>query len=326
MYGAAMIRFVMTGGHAYTVRALVKEARAPHCEVVTYDRLFASRRLPRAVYVFTDFDRLGAWDLELAARVAKRLVEKDVPVLNHPARSRTRWGLLRALHEAGINDFNAYRVEERVRPSRWPVFIRREGGHRKPLSDLLDDWSAVCRAVDEAVADGVPDSQIVIIEYAGEPVRPGIFRKLSECRIGDVFTAQPAVHEDSWLVKYGRLGVATPELYEEELEVLRTNRYADDIAPAFEIAGLEYGRADFGLVGGRVQIWEINSNPVVSEGGDHPVELHQESQTAAWDAVLEAMQRLASRAPTGPPVEILDKGLRRHQRGALRRARSRFVP
>ncbi len=321
-----MIRFVMTAGHEYTVRGLQKSKRAPRCEALSYDRLFSAHRLPRAVYVFTDFDRLGAWDLELASLVAKRLVEKGVPVLNQPARTRTRWGLLRALHEAGINEFNAYRVEERVVPERWPVFIRRESGHRKPFSELLHDPDAVARAVEEAIAGGLPESQILIVEYAGQEARPGVFRKLAECRVGDVYTAQPIVHQDHWLVKHGKLGVASPDLYEEELEILQDNRYAEAIAPAFEVAGLEYGRADFGLVDGRVQVWEINSNPVVSHGGDHPVELRRESQDVAWDALVAAVARLAERAPSGPPVELTDKRLRRNQAGPLRRARSRFVP
>jgi hypothetical protein len=32
----------------------------------------------------------------------------------------------------------------------------------------------------------------------------------------------------------------------------------------FDIAGIEYGRADWGIVAGKVQIYEINTNPYVS--------------------------------------------------------------
>ena len=31
----------------------------------------------------------------------------------------------------------------------------------------------------------------------------------------------------------------------------------------FDLAGVDYGRADFGLVGGRPQIYEINTNPEI---------------------------------------------------------------
>src|SRR4029079_4666966 len=37
--------------------------------------------------------------------------------------------------------------------------------------------------------------------------------------------------------------------------------FAEILSKAFEIAGVEYGRVDYGLVDGRPQIYEINSNP-----------------------------------------------------------------
>jgi hypothetical protein len=57
--------------------------------------------------------------------------------LNDPAKSRSRAGLLRSLNSAGINSFNAYRIEEGREPERWPVFLRTEGSHSYPTSDLL---------------------------------------------------------------------------------------------------------------------------------------------------------------------------------------------
>jgi hypothetical protein len=54
-------------------------------------------------------------------------------------------------------------------------------------------------------------------------------------------------------------------------------RFRGDLAAAFDIAGLEYGRADFGLVGGRVQVYEINSNPEILFGNDHPSPARQET-------------------------------------------------
>ena len=39
---------------------------------------------------------------------------------------------------------------------------------------------------------------------------------------------------------------------------------------AFEAAEIEYGRADFGIVGGTVQIYEINTNPIMRKIKDHP--------------------------------------------------------
>jgi hypothetical protein len=236
-----------------------------------------------------------------------------VPVLNDPARVRTRFALLRALHEAGVNDFNVYRVDEGVKPSRYPVFLRRAAGHGKPLSELLADSDALARARDAALEAGVPESSLLIVEYAAEPVIPGVFRKLALSRIGARLLPQACVHDNQWLVKYGELGAATPELYADECRIVRENPYAESIGRAFEIAGIEYGRADFGIVRGRVQVYEINTNPTVRRGLPHPDPQRSENLARIWDDHLAALRALDPGPLPGPRVELRDPRLRRHQ-------------
>jgi hypothetical protein len=324
--GVAVIRIALTPGHEYTLAAVARDARAPRFEIVHYDRLIRARRLSRATTVFADLDRLGVFELELASAVAERLAEAGVRVLNHPARFKTRQGLLRALRAAGINDFDAYRLDEGARPTRYPVFLRRDAGHGFPLSGLLEDWDAVRRAADAAIAGGVPESRIIVVEYCGEPVRPGIFRKLAVARFGDRYAPQLCGHDETWLVKYGRQGHATPELYEEDLAIVRENRFAAPLARAFEIANVDYGRADFGIVGGRIQVYEINTNPHLRPLGPHPVAVRNESQRLVWERAIEALRELDAGRPCGPPVAIEDPRLTRHQGWRARRVRSRPVP
>jgi hypothetical protein len=45
----------------------------------------------------------------------------------------------------------------------------------------------------------------------------------------------------------------------------------------FELAAIEYGRADFGLGGGKTQIYEINSNPDIQFPTEHPSAARTES-------------------------------------------------
>ncbi len=292
-----MLRFVVSRGHAYT---LTDVARRPlRVRVVEYERLLGARRLRRATTVFTDLDRLSPWDRERAAAVALDLRSARVPVLNDPARVRTRAALLRALHEAGINDFNVYRVEEGLRPVRYPVFLRRDAGHQRPLSDLLPDWDAARRAVDEALDAGVPRSQLLIVEYAGEPVRSGIFRKLSVFRVGGRLVPHLCGHSDRWFVKRGKRGPIPEDLYDEELRILRENPYAKHLERAFEVAEIDYGRADFGLVEGRVQVYEINTNPHVRAPQPHRVPVRAESRRLAWELLREALAALDRDAPGG---------------------------
>src|SRR5689334_482377 len=106
-----MIVFVHTTEHSYTHKAVVDAKKPARVEVVTYETLLKAKTVPRATFVFTDLDRLSLWELRLAGLTFRNMRAQGLRVLNDPARVLSRWGLLRALNLAGINDFNAYRVE-----------------------------------------------------------------------------------------------------------------------------------------------------------------------------------------------------------------------
>lgn len=287
--GRALIIFVVTPEHTYTVAPVVENSPGAPVGVTTYDQLLSMTEVPRATYVFTDLDRLPQWRVSSAARLYRQLRDAGLRVLNDPARMPSRSGLLRLLYRSGINGFNAYRIEEQVIPERWPVFLRSEGGHDAPLTGLMHDWDEARRAVDAAIAAGAPATSLLLVEYAAEPVVPGLFRKLSLFRIGDTYFGANCVHEDNWLVKYGTKGIAPPELYEDDLRIVRDNPYEADIRPAFEIPGIEYGRVDFGLVGGKVQVYEINSNPHVAFPTEHPSPARVESYRVFRDNYYAAL-------------------------------------
>ena len=110
----------------------------------------------------------------------------------------------------------------------------------------------------------------MVVEYMAEPIRPGLFRKLSCFRIGSASIAHTCVHDTKWVAKTGQLGIATPDLYDDELRIVRDNPYGPSVAAAFDIGAIDYGRVDFGLVGGEAQIYEINTNPTMSFDDPHP--------------------------------------------------------
>ena len=287
-----MIVFVVTPEHPYTVQEVAQQSPGPKIQIATYDELFRLGQVPLATYVFTDLDRLPLWRVREAAMIYRQLREGGARVLNDPARIPSRFGLLRGLYARGTNSFNAYRVEEGLIPERWPVFLRSEGGHDAPLTGLMHDWDEARRAVDAAIADGAPMTSLLLVEYAAEPVAPGLFRKLSVFRIGETYIAAHCVHEATWLVKYGTKGIASPELYEDELRIIRDNPFEAALRPAFESASIEYGRADFGLVGGKVEIYEINTNPHVEFPTEHPSPFRVESYPLFRDKFYEALGRL----------------------------------
>ncbi len=256
-----MILLITTAKHRYT-HASLRSQSGMDVRTLSYAELDAqATSLPIATYIFTDVDRLTSTAALRAAKYYRALRERGQTVLNDPARMRSRFGLLRALHRAGINQFDAYRAEDLERPRRWPVFLRLEGTHSEPISGLLNNRQELDQALEGQVEKGWPRSSMLIVEYAAEPVAPGLFRKLSAFRVGERLLGYTCVHDDQWVVKYGKSAIATPELYEEEYQFVARSPFADSLRPVFDLAGVEYGRVDFGLVGGRPQIYEINSNP-----------------------------------------------------------------
>src|SRR5262245_3435604 len=187
-----------------TAGAIERDAAAPKVTVLPYDEALVQPALPKATYVFTDFDRLNTNDLVEAARLFRRLEENGCRVLNDPARVRTRFALLRGLYRSGLNPINAYSAEEDNRPTRYPVFIRIGDGHDGTLTGLLWDQSELDLAIEAAIVAGFPQSRILIIEYAAQPIRPGVFRKSSVYRVGDYFITDICWHDTFWEVKSDR--------------------------------------------------------------------------------------------------------------------------
>jgi hypothetical protein len=266
-----MVRFLTSRGHEYTVEKLVKKqmagASVPPCAVESYDRFLRKKRVPCGVYIFTDMERLTPWELRLAAEAYSALaLDGRCRVLNNPAKVMSRYELLRNLREAGINEFDVTRADERRWPARYPVFLRHEQDHGRPLStDLLQNREEVAAALDVARAGGISLRGILIVGYAAEAFDGPWFRKFNTFRIGDEVFAHHVVVEDSWSVKYGRKDMKLPEEYKVyEQEFVKGNWNADLFRRVFETAAIEYGRADWGLVGGKVQVYEINTNPQVS--------------------------------------------------------------
>jgi hypothetical protein len=148
----------------------------------------------------------------------------------------------------------------------------------------------------DLVKEGKRAEELIVVEYCAEPAVPNIFRKLAAYRVGDRIVPANTVHDDQWCVKYGKTGGGTDELYADELDSILSNRYESVLRPIFETANIEYGRVDFGLVGGKVQVYEINTNPNISAPSGHPSPARRRSQELVWNALLEAIAALDDRA------------------------------
>lgn len=265
-----MIFFVSSAAHAYTLKRVHGFPDAPRIASYSYDRLFRSRHVPRGTWIFTDFDRLGPWELELAARVYRSLKNAGLRVLNDPAIACQRLTLLRRLRASGFNRFSVWSVEDGEWPDRYPVFLRAQSAHRGSFSDLLQDRAALEAAIAERIGRGVPRRELMIAEYCAEPVREGLFRKLATYRVGPAMVPSLCVHQAHWMAKDGELGVAGQEDYDDDYRIVEQEIFCAALRPAFEIGEIEFGRADFGIVDGRPQVYEINTNPTIGTVREHP--------------------------------------------------------
>jgi hypothetical protein len=266
-----MLRFLTTRGHEYTVKHLVGHdmtgAEAPDCAVENYDDFLRKTEVPSGAYIFTDMERLMPWELRVVGEAYQALAaDARCRVLNNPARVMCRYELLRNMWEEGINEFQAMRADERRWPERYPVFLRHEQDHGRPLStELLKSREELAAALKKAQAEGISLRGLLIVGYAAEAFEGPWFRKFNTFRVGSEVFAHHLVIEDSWVVKYGNTTVKHPEEYKTfEQDFVRENWHADVLRRVFKIAGIEYGRADWGIVKGKVQVYEINTNPFLS--------------------------------------------------------------
>jgi hypothetical protein len=316
-----MVIYVSRWEHAYTVKS---PSRKKLLTCLSYDEVFMAKSLPCATYIFTDFDRLSQWELELASCVYQNLRKGGAQVLNNPAQVACRYVLLRRLYLAGVNSFNAYRPSLGEWPIRYPVFIRRDSFHYGMLSDLLDSKGALEASLAEAESNGVPYSNTIAVEFAAEPVEEDLYRKQACYRIGDRFFVDTAVHERNWIVKNGEAGVASEARYEAELAAINSVPYEAALRQVFDIANIEYGRVDIGFYQGKPQFYEINTNPSVSFNTEHPSPARVCSREQFVLNYTEATRALDQSGPSGRgKIEMAGKFLTRQRRDARWRSWSR---
>jgi hypothetical protein len=314
---------IVLARHLYTVETFAKDAPFD-LKVRPYAWALRATRLPRATYIFTDFDRMSPWELELAARLRIVLKNAGMTTLNDPARALQRCAMLRALHARGQNDFKVWRPEDGEEPDAFPVFLRTQAAHRGTLSDLLETPEAAASALSKALDEGYALKDLMFVQYCAEELRPGLFRKLAAFRVGPTMVSALCVHDAHWSAKYGSLGIAGQELYDDEADIVTANRYGEVLRPAFETAQIEYGRADFGLVGGRIQVYEINTNPDIRSIGEHPFLVRMQADKLFFERLHAAFATVDTPAG-GRPAKLDDPVFTKQRRREYLSLRERLV-
>ncbi len=266
-----MICYLVTVDGQSTIAGYLRtrgRAFAGTVRIVPYEHLPLLRCLPAGTFIFADVERLTPVAAEQAAGVWKALAAHrgDARVLNHPTRSMRRFELLRTLHEQGINDTDVYRVADLRMPARFPVFVRRADDHAGSLSALVRTGAALAREIDRLTSAGVRADDLIVVEFCDTADAHGVYRKYSAFRVGDRIVPRHLLFSRDWAVKV--VDLHGPADVVEELEYVRTNPHREELMAIFELARIEFGRIDYALRAGKIQVWEINTNPILGTFDD----------------------------------------------------------
>lgn len=268
---------------------------------MTYQQLLNRGIAKPGVYIFTDRDRMNIHQRKVAGAIRRKLTQAGpgFKVLGDPEKQLGRFELLDRLSKDGVNDYRVH-LAPNLNPDdlRFPVFVRIEDDHMGPRTELLTSWEEVVRSVAGLVLAGFAKERILVIEFVETQCEDGLYRKYGSFRIGDRIVCQHILHSNAWLGKREST-IRTPDLVDISDNFYHTNPHQGLLMPIFEKAGIDYGRIDYSFAGDRIQVWEINDNPMYV--GRNPARL---SRVKKAEGFMRAFDVLEARLEAGEPVPI----------------------
>jgi hypothetical protein len=282
-----MIRLLTTQRGAFPVRKFLQVDGArqkARIESATYQNDVRSGVAGPATYIFADLERVAPPRL---GTLAKEWSELEAAggnrLLNHPVRALRRYELLRRLHEGGINQFNVYRLDEVRRPARFPVFIRREDEHDGPVTGLLRDQAAYDRELEAIAKLPIARDRLLAVEVCETRDANGINRKYSAACVGGEIQPFHLYVSRLLIVKHSTDAIVDAETAAEEMRYFDENPHESQLREIFALARIDYGRIDYSFRRGRIQVWEINTNPYwVVDSKPDPLRVPFLERRAEW--------------------------------------------
>jgi hypothetical protein len=276
------IHFVTTRRNERPIRKYLFGFGAPlrgRLRPVRYEWLLGARRLPAGTWVFADLELLSDAERARAAEVWHQLEASGSRLLNHPLRTLRRYDLLTLLAQQGGNRFRVHRLRDAA-AARFPAFVRRENDHKGSRSPLLHGAAELEAELARLRAAGERPDDLLVTEFCDTADADGVYRKYAAFVIGDVILPRHLFFRRDWQVKRNQL--VDDVFLDEERKYLETNPHERRLREIFAAAGIAYGRIDYSLLDGEIQVWEINTNPVIAFPGLVPHGVFQRLRHALW--------------------------------------------
>jgi len=290
-----MLSFVITEMHQYTVRGALESRSHPLLDqvlILSWRDFLKLPQLPATDYLFLDVERIALPVRQAAAERMSALKREhpELRVLNPPETDLTRLAVMSRLEAAGINRFRVRPYRNLPCDWRFPAFLRRGDDHGGSASDLLHDMPTLIAEGERLTAQGMPADALLATEFIDARNAEGFFEKRSYFRIGERFFPADLSGSKHWVCKGEAKDPFRVDTSKAEMIFLRGHEDEEQIKRAFDAAKVTYGRADYTAIGGHVQIFEINTNPMIETRRKMPRTLHGYVDTVLgnWLSALEA--------------------------------------
>jgi hypothetical protein len=264
---ATVISFWVTDQGAFGIQNYQEHRGAAIRErfaVFTYEAIGHEVVLPAGAQVFAAVDHLSPAQRLAVERIwdAHASVAPAAPRLNDPRRVLLRFDLLRHLYGQGLNSFNVYPAKHPDDVRRFPVFVRHRSRHDGPATNLLNSRDDLLRVLRALRLRGRNLDEYMIVEFCDASASDGLFRKYAAFKVGDRIIPCHLFTSSAWCVKSVQ-NHPTEASVHEQLVYLRGNPHEAWLRDVFQVAGIDYGRIDYGVSNGVPQAWEINVNPTI---------------------------------------------------------------
>jgi hypothetical protein len=235
---------------------------------VTYEALSKKTYYPNGTYLFSDIELLNGSLQQKAMSIWNYCKEKGYASINCPDKSLKRFELLKILHKKSINPFNIYKLTDEYSLLNFPVFVRKADDHQGPQSALLHNTEQLEKVVLNLKNKNEHTDDWIITEFLDTADEKKIYRKYAAFIVNNTIVASHLYCSDQWSIKY-KQSLPTEEFIKEESEYVRTNPHEQQLKKIFEMAEIEYGRVDYSIVDNKINVWEINTNPMIIALGDY---------------------------------------------------------